>query len=93
MDDREKRALGALAMMVRQFVRENDERGLDSTASSAEEHAITALAEYGYIDEHISGRIFGRWTDAGRALLEWSYPFSEQNLKPFPMPPKAVVRH
>jgi hypothetical protein len=68
MDDREKQALRALAAMVDQYLQEYD--GLiDSHAMSAGEQAIEALAEYGYIEKVIMGRIFGRWTDAGNALF------------------------
>ncbi|RFB79047.1 hypothetical protein [Methylovirgula sp. 4M-Z18] len=87
MEDREKRALGALASMVRQYVYQHHDGVIDSGAMSAAEHAIGALSEYGYMDETCEGRIMGRWTEAGEALLEWNYPFSEQKNKTFPMPP------
>lgn len=91
MDDRQKQALGALASMVRQYLREDSERcALDSLAMSAGEHAISALAEYGYMEIIPDCRIFGRWTAAGLALLHWSYPFSEQATKVFPEPPIAT---
>lgn len=84
----EKRALGALASMVRQYLREFEDTGLlDSLAQSAGEHAISVLAEYGYMERVVMGRSFGRWTPAGEALLRWVYPSQEQALKPFPDPP------
>lgn len=87
MDDRQKRALGALASMVQQYLQKREDGLLDSLAMSAGEHAIAALAQYGYMEAILTGRIFGRWTDAGRALLEWNYPYDEQSQKPFPYPP------
>ena len=65
MNDREERLLEALVSMTRQYL--NYERGLaDSDAISAAESAIAALAEYGLMEKVLKGRIFGRWTPAGR---------------------------
>lgn len=60
MDDRKKRAMGALASIVRQYLREDEDRhALDSIAMSAGEHAIYSLAGYGYneviLDDQFSG--------------------------------------
>jgi hypothetical protein len=88
MDERQKRALGALASMVRQYLSEDPDRNaLDSMAMSAGEEAIGVLAEYGYMEMVFDGRTFGRWTPAGHALLQWTYPMSMQSQKPFPKPP------
>lgn len=74
--------------MVQQYLVEDlDRRALDSIAISAGEHAITALAEYGYMEVVRDRRIFGRWTSAGLALLDWNYPAAEQAFKVFPKPP------
>jgi hypothetical protein len=43
------------------------------------------------MEESVKGRIVGRWTEAGEALLQWSYPFSEQANKVFPLPPNPVA--
>jgi hypothetical protein len=65
MNDREERLLEALVSMTRQYL--NYERGLvDSDAISAAEHAIEALVEYGLMEKVPMGRIFARWTPAGR---------------------------
>ncbi len=82
MDEREQRAVGALAAMVGQYLRATPDGLLDSYAMSAGEGAIEVLAEYGYMQKVVQGRIFGRWTDAGRALLVWSYAYEGD----FPLP-------
>jgi len=64
---------------------------MDSYAMSAGEHAILALADYGYMEQVGEGRIMGRWTEAGAALLKWNYPVSEQENKPFPVPPVVIA--
>jgi hypothetical protein len=69
MDDRQKRALGALASMVRQYLEKRPDNLLDSDAMGAGERAIDALAEFGYMEKVVVGRTFGRWTEAGEALL------------------------
>ncbi|NBB49482.1 hypothetical protein GVN24_14455 [Rhizobium sp. CRIBSB] len=70
MEDRENPAIGALALMVMQYLEEHPDGLVDSLAMSAGEHAIAALSELGFMETVVSGRVFGRWTDAGRALCE-----------------------
>lgn len=92
MDDRQKRAVGALASMVRQYLSQDRERqAIDSVAISAGEHAICSLAEYGYIEVILDGRTFGRWTALGLALLDWDYPASDQASKVFPEPSSVIL--
>jgi len=86
VDERQKRALGALASMVDHYLPTHDDGLVNSLAMSPGEHAIAALAEFGYMQEVDLGRIFGRWTEAGLALLDWNYPYDEQARKIFPTP-------
>ena len=44
MDDRQKRALGALASMAKQYLEKRPDNLLDSDAMGAGERAISALA-------------------------------------------------
>lgn len=52
MDDREERALGALASMVKQFLEERPDELVESDAMGAGERAIHALSEFGYGKGH-----------------------------------------
>ena len=72
MDDREKRLLTALLHMAWEYLgcHYKDAWALDCGAMHAGETAIGALAEYRLVEVDGSGRIFGRWTDAGRQLFE-----------------------
>ncbi len=90
MDDRQKRALGALASMAKQYLEKRPDNLLDSDAMGAGERAISALAEFGYMEEVVVGRTFGRWTEAGEALLHWVY-YSQHRETAFPYPPLAFV--
>ncbi len=53
--------------MVGQYL-DSYENEVDSRSMSAGEHAISALADFGLM-ENINDR-FGRWTDAGRKFVE-----------------------
>ncbi|MEK1928685.1 MAG: hypothetical protein AAAC47_02660 [Pararhizobium sp.] len=90
MDDRQKRALGALASMVRQYLEKRPDNLLDSYAMTAGERAIGALAEFGYIEKVVVSRTFGRWTEAGEALLEWA-DCSEHQAATFPKSPITLA--
>jgi hypothetical protein len=68
MDDRETRLLWALVAMTRQYLQEREGGLVDSLAMSAGEAAIETLAEYGLMEVVPSGRILGRWTQAGHEL-------------------------
>ena len=70
MEDRENIAISALALMVMQYLEEHPDGLVDSLAMTAGEHAIAALSQLGYMDTVVTGPVFGRWTDAGRALCE-----------------------
>jgi hypothetical protein len=65
IDQRQARALEALVLMVDRILERHPDGRVDSAATSAPEHAITVLAEYGLIEVEVFGRIFGRWTDLG----------------------------
>ncbi|WP_043619722.1 hypothetical protein [Ensifer sp. ZNC0028] len=71
MEDRQMLTLKALALMVQQYLEERSDGLVDSYAMSAGESAIEALAAFGYMEVSEFGARFGRWTDAGRALLSW----------------------
>ncbi|UXN66074.1 hypothetical protein N8E89_22905 (plasmid) [Phyllobacterium sp. A18/5-2] len=58
--------------MVRQHLEKRPDNLLDSDAMAAGERAIGALAEFGYMEKVVVGRTFGRWTEAGEALLDWA---------------------
>jgi hypothetical protein len=69
MDAREERLLKALAYMVQQYLRESG-GVVDSMAMSAGEAAIESLAEYGLMEIVQRIRIGGRWTNAGKQIIE-----------------------
>ena len=79
MDDREKRALGAMALMVKQYLEVRPDGLIDSLAMTAGERAIGSLSDFGYMETVVLGRVFGRWTEAGRALCQWSF---DEAIKP-----------
>lgn len=60
MDDDVKRAIGALASMVKPYLEECPDGLVDSLAMSAGEHAIAALSEFRYMETVVLGRVFGR---------------------------------
>ena len=65
MTEEERRLLGALAWMCKQYL--SDSTGtLDHLSMSAGEEAVELLAKYGLVEP--SGR-GGTWTPAGKALL------------------------
>lgn len=64
----ERRILEALAWMCEQYLKDGPNT-LDDMAMSAGQEALAVLAEYGYVDTDGGGR-GGRWTEAGRALLD-----------------------
>lgn len=72
MEESRERTLAALALMVDQYLERRPDGFLDSYAMTAGEQAITILGEHGYMEVTIKGRIFGRWTKAGEALLNWT---------------------
>ncbi|MGN7736106.1 hypothetical protein [Ensifer sp. 22564] len=86
MDDRQKLALSALARMVRQYLEERPDGLVDNHAMSAGEQAIEALAAFGYMEISEFGGRFGRWSEAGRALLRWD-DLPASAAETFPMPP------
>jgi hypothetical protein len=63
MTDSEQKLLIALVEMVNQYLDEYGDQ-IDSRSMSAGEHAIEALADFGFM-EVINTR-FGRWTEAGK---------------------------
>ncbi|MCK3779664.1 hypothetical protein MZK49_23490 [Ensifer sesbaniae] len=86
MDNRQMLALSALARMVRQYLEERPDGLVDSYAMSAGERAFEALAAFGYMEMSEQGARFGRWTEAGRALLLWD-DLAPSAAETFPMPP------
>ena len=84
IDQRQARALEALVLMVDRVLERRPDGHVDSAATSAPEHAITVLAEYGLIEVEVVGRIFGRWTDLGeeaRRTASDGFPDSGQRLE------------
>ena len=67
MIDGEERLLQALAEMCAQYLSEGD--GLDHMCMNAGERAVELLFKYGLVDSMERG---ARWTEAGRALLEYN---------------------
>jgi hypothetical protein len=66
VNQQEERLLGALALMVSQYLTvENN--GLDHMRMGAGERAMTVLAEYGLVTDDTR---HGRWTDAGERFLD-----------------------
>jgi hypothetical protein len=66
LDDHERKLLIALARMVDQYL--TDGELLDNRAMRAGETALAVLAEHGLVTI-VGGYRFGRWTNAGRELL------------------------
>jgi hypothetical protein len=62
----EERLLGALALMVSQYLTAKN-NGLDHMCMGAGERAMTILAEYGLVTDNTR---HGRWTDAGERFLD-----------------------
>lgn len=89
MEDRQKLAFKALASMVRQYLEERPDGLVDNYAMSAGELAIEALAAFGYMELSEFGARFGRWTEAGRALLRWD-DSAASAAETFPMPPLSA---
>jgi len=67
----EQRLLEALVRLVVQAASSTTVTDdlLDSGAVTAFEFAFEALAEHGLMQIEIHGRIFGRWTEAGKRLI------------------------
>lgn len=65
MSDEETDLLRALALMCEQYL--SDEDRIDHTCMSAGEEAVEQLVKYGLLAPCPRG---GRWTEAGRVLLD-----------------------
>ncbi|QKG72318.1 hypothetical protein [Erythrobacter mangrovi] len=68
MTENEERLLGKLALMCEQYIGGGQAEFLDHECISAGERAIEVLAEYGLVE--VTSVRGGKWTDAGRALLD-----------------------
>ncbi len=86
MDDRQKLALKALALMVKQYLEERPDSLVDNHAMSAGKCAFEALAAFGYMEMSEFGARFAR-CDAGRALLLWD-DLASSAAETFPSPPR-----
>ena len=71
MTEQEKRLVLVVAKMVAQHLPAYEDE-VDTLAESAGEHAIAALADYGMMT--LVNSRFGRWTAAGKKLLEDDLP-------------------
>lgn len=70
--DNERKILKALAWLAEQYL--GDERGeLDDLCMGAGQMAKAVLEEYGLITPH--GGRYGRWTEAGRELMNSPEPY------------------
>lgn len=72
MRPQEKRAIYALACMVKQYM---GPTYLDSLAMSAGEHALDVLEEYGYVEQDGIG--VASFTARGLKLLDWKPDLQE----------------
>jgi len=68
MTDQEERLLGALSWLCEQFMGSGRADFLDHECMSAGESAVEILASYGLVE--ITSVRGGRWTDAGKELLD-----------------------
>jgi hypothetical protein len=69
MEEREQKAVRALVSMTRQFLHKRDDL-IDSSAISAGEQTIEALAAYGLMEIVFKGRMFAKWTEAAPEILK-----------------------
>ncbi len=69
MTEDERQLLVALAWMCEQYIGSGKRDWLDHMCMSAGEDAVELLAKYGMVDTSGPGR-GGRWTEAGKALLD-----------------------
>lgn len=67
---------------VNQYLEKRPDGTIDNYAMTAGEYAFSVLDEYGYLED--SGIRVGRWTESGKALLDWA-SFMPHD-RPFPDP-------
>ena len=68
-EDREQKAVRALAWMAEYYLRRN-EGVLDNLCESSGELALKVLAEHGLVTWLYDGVRFARWTEKGQKLLD-----------------------